>query len=100
MQKKVIKVEMATNIKDVAIENITRGKKFGEDAFASVEVAKIRFNKALREADNTVSFLEKFISQAKEMGFNDLVSELQKVQNDAKQLSKEIQSPLNKLKSI
>ena len=39
MQKRAIKVDMAVNIKDVAIENITRGKKFGSDAFASLEEA-------------------------------------------------------------
>ena len=34
------------------------------------------------------------------MGFADVVQKIEKIQNDAKQLSKEINVPLSKLKSL
>jgi hypothetical protein len=60
----------------------------------------VKFNVALRDSDAIVSYLQKFIEQSKEMGFTEVVQKLEKLQNDAKQLSKEINAPLSKLKSL
>ena len=100
MKKKVIKMDMATDIATSAQGTIAQAKKIASDAFASVEEAKSNFNKAIRFADSVVSDLEKYRTQAKEMGFADVVQKIEKIQNDAKQLSKEINAPLSKLKSL
>ena len=100
MQLKGIKVELATNVADVAQEGINKAKIKASEGFSGVELAKVKFNVALRDSDAIVSYLQKFIEQSKEMGFTEVVQKLEKLQNDAKQLSKEINAPLSKLKSL
>lgn len=100
MQLRGMKVELATDVATSAQNTITLAKKIAGDGYSSIQEAKEIFNKAIRYADSVVTDLEKYKSQAKEMGFTDLVQKLEKIQNDAKQLSKEINSPLAKLKSL
>lgn len=99
-QKKAIKVEMATDIATSAQNTISQAKKIASDAYSIIEEAKSNFIKAIRFSDSVVSDLEKYKNQAKEMGFSDLVAKIEKIQNDAKQLSTEINAPLSKLKSL
>jgi maltooligosyltrehalose synthase len=100
MQKRVIKTNLATDVATSAQSTISLAKKMASDGYSSIEEAKGIFNKAIRYADSVVTDLEKYRTQAKEMGFADVVQKIEKIQNDAKQLSKEINAPLSKLKSL